>query len=81
MEGFDEFVAKAWETKCPSSITIEVWQFKVRLLRKRIKGWSRNIESGIKKNKQVLIDEVDRLDKLSEVQVMSPCEKENRRKA
>jgi hypothetical protein len=43
MEGFDEFVAKAWETKCPSSIPIEVWQFKVRLLRKRIKGWSRNI--------------------------------------
>jgi exonuclease III len=37
VEGFDELVAKAWETKCPSSIPVEVCQFKVRLLRKRIK--------------------------------------------
>jgi hypothetical protein len=34
----------------------------------------------MKKNKQCLIDEVDRLVKLAEIHVLSPCERESRRK-
>jgi hypothetical protein len=34
----------------------------------------------MKKNKQCLIDEVDRLVKLAEIHVLSSCERESRRK-
>jgi hypothetical protein len=41
-------VKKAWEIRCPASDPMEIWQFKIRLLKRRIKGWSRNIETDVK---------------------------------
>jgi hypothetical protein len=41
----------------PFSEAIEVWQFKIRLLRKKIKGWSKNIGAEMKKNKAKLLGE------------------------
>jgi hypothetical protein len=66
VDGIVEVVAKAWETYCPTTDPMKVWQFKVRLLRRKIKGWSRNIEAEMKRTKKHLIEEVDRLDKLVE---------------
>jgi hypothetical protein len=43
MEGFLDLVRKTWDTECLSSDPMVVWQFKIRLLRKKIKGWSRNV--------------------------------------
>jgi hypothetical protein len=56
-----------------------VWQFKIRLLRKRIKGWSRNMEAGLRKSKISLMVAIDELDKLTEHQLLTNLEKEKRR--
>jgi hypothetical protein len=42
-------VKKAWKIKGSASESMEIWQSKIRLLRRRIKGWSKNIEAKVKK--------------------------------
>jgi hypothetical protein len=49
------------------------------LLRKRIKGWSRNMEAGLRKSKISLMVAIDELDKLTEHQLLTNLEKEKRR--
>jgi hypothetical protein len=49
---FAEIVRKAWQTEYPSSDPLEVWQFKVRFVKRKIKGWSKNIEAEVKKKKR-----------------------------
>ena len=39
LEGFHDMVANIWNTPYRQSDPMEVWQFKVRLLRKKLKGW------------------------------------------
>jgi hypothetical protein len=65
VEGFSELVKKIWDIECPVDDTLEVWQFKRRLLRKKIKGWSRNIEVELKKTKNSLLVGIDDLDRLA----------------
>ena len=36
--GFVEIVTKVWRTECIFTEPIEIWQFKIRLLRKKIRG-------------------------------------------
>jgi hypothetical protein len=38
VDGFAEMVRKVWLTKCFEADPIVVWLFKVRLLRRKIKG-------------------------------------------
>ena len=42
---------KVWETPCAYDDPMDIWQFKVRLLRKKIKGWDININASIRKQK------------------------------
>jgi hypothetical protein len=58
---------------------VSVWQFKIRNPRRKIKGWSRNREAGLKKSKTSLILELDTLDVLSEQQALTEAEKERRK--
>jgi hypothetical protein len=44
-------VRAAWSTECQLSNLVAVCQFKLRLLRKKIRGWSRNVEADVKKKK------------------------------
>jgi hypothetical protein len=60
--GFKEFVAKVWNTACIFTEPIEIWQFKIRLLRKKLKGWARNVNAKIRKLKNDLLEEYDLLD-------------------
>jgi hypothetical protein len=71
VDGFAEMVRKVWLTKCFEADPIVVWLFKVRLLRRKIKGWSRNIEADTMKAKKSLINEVDSLDKIAESKELS----------
>jgi hypothetical protein len=43
---------------------MEIWQCKIRALRKKIKGWSINVEAESKKKKQSLLEDFDKLDML-----------------
>jgi hypothetical protein len=49
LPGFRQLVNKIWNTDCVFEDAMEVWQFKIRLLRKKIKGWAININADIKK--------------------------------
>lgn len=59
---FKEVVYKAWNTECIFIDPMEVWQFKIRTTRKKIKGWAININAQIRKMKQDLLKEHDNLD-------------------
>jgi hypothetical protein len=79
IEEFAEVVQKAWDTDCPSSDPVSAWQFQIRNLRRKIKGWSRNREAGLKKSKTSLILELDTMDTLSEQQALTEAEKYRRK--
>jgi hypothetical protein len=50
---------------------VSVWQFKIRNLGRKVRGWSRNSDSKIRKNRHELIKELDELDLLAEHQNLS----------
>jgi hypothetical protein len=52
------------------------WQFKIRLLRKKAKGWSINKDATIKKQKRDLLKEFENLDLKYEAGLLLPREKE-----
>jgi hypothetical protein len=79
VEEFARIVKKCWGTDCPSRDPLEVWQFKVRLLRRKLKSWSRNAKAKLRKSKSSLIGASDELDKLAEIRVLSSLEREKRR--
>jgi hypothetical protein len=51
----------------------------MRLLRKKIKGWSKNIEAELKRKKKDTIKKLDSLDQTSEYQQLSPRERQDRK--
>jgi len=55
---------------------LDIWQFKTRLFRKKIKGWAININASIRKQKQELLKEFDALDILQEARGLDSREKE-----
>jgi hypothetical protein len=70
-KGFDELVRQTWEEAYPVSEPIDAWQYKIRKLRKKVKGWSVNMEAEKKKRKGVIISDLDALDKLAEESTLS----------
>ena len=56
---------KAWGTRCDSANPIDCWQTEVRAFRRLAKGWNRNVEAALRRNKE-LMEEYDDLDIKSE---------------
>jgi hypothetical protein len=79
MDSFEEVVKKAWSITCYDVNPVEIWQQKIRNLRRKVKGWSRNIEAEIKRRKASIISEIDLLDVMSEHQQLVGPEKEKRK--
>lgn len=52
-------VEKAWSTPVRGKSSIDIWQEKVRILRRMTKGWSHNIEAERRLIKKDLMDEYD----------------------
>ena len=50
-EEFPDIVKKVWETPCAYSDPIDVWQFKLKNLRRKLKGWAWNTSADLKKKK------------------------------
>ena len=61
---FAGIVHDVWNTPSNGSSAIDNRQFKTRLLRKKVKGWSTNIESVSKKKNKYLLMEFDIFDVL-----------------
>jgi hypothetical protein len=69
-------VTKVWGTKVHGGTAVERWQNKVRLSRKKVKGWSVNVESELRKQKDRLSAEYSRLDIMAEAGDLTNQERE-----
>jgi hypothetical protein len=58
-EDFDELVKNTWDIEFSCSDLVDVYQFKIRTLREKLKGWSRNIDAEMKKKKKTILSKVD----------------------
>lgn len=76
IEGCIDLINKNWSLSCPCQNALDTWQFKIRRLRKFLKGWSANIAAEQKKKKKSLIAEYDCLDIMSESQTLTSSENE-----
>jgi hypothetical protein len=52
VKGFENPVKETWSKGRPTSDPIDRWQFKMRSLSKKIKGWSTNLDAERKRNKK-----------------------------
>jgi hypothetical protein len=79
IEGFGEIVKETWQAKCPYSDLVDRWQYKIRLFRKKVIGWSKNMDAEVRKKKGNIISEMDLLDLLDENQTLSGQHGERRK--
>jgi hypothetical protein len=75
-EEFQNLVAEVWNTQFHCANLLYMWQTKLKLLRRKIKGWSKNVNGEIRKHKRELLEEFDILDIFSEENLLSPAEKD-----
>lgn len=66
-EELEAIVLFVWELDVGTVSSIEEWQFRLRTLRRNLKGWNRNVESSYKKEKSELLAHIDLIDKHSEL--------------
>ena len=59
---FKDLITKLWNTSCAFTDPLDIWQFKIRLVRKKVKGWALNINAQVRKQKLELLKEYDLLD-------------------
>jgi hypothetical protein len=59
---------------------VDIWQFKIRALSKKVKGWSMNIEVERNNRKHEIVREMDDADKLGESQQLTDQQRNNRQK-
>lgn len=69
-------VEKAWSTPCSFTKSIDKWQFKVRTLRRIIRGWAANEVVDLNKTKANLLDKFSKLESLYEVRDLTLEESE-----
>jgi hypothetical protein len=72
---FKNLVAKIWNTECIFTDPMEIWQFKIRLHRKKVKGWARNVNVELRKLKNDLLKEYEVLDIRYETETLLPGQK------
>jgi Asp-tRNA(Asn)/Glu-tRNA(Gln) amidotransferase C subunit len=80
-EGFYDMVAREWASISRGNTPMEVWQNKIRHLRKYLRGWARDQSSVYKKEKQRLLDIIESLDIKAETIPLDASEREVMREA
>jgi hypothetical protein len=78
-EDFAEVVKKAWSTQCSSLDPVEVWQSKIRALRRMVRGWANNVVTEINKYKQVVAAKYNLLDEEEDNRLLEEDEKKRKR--
>jgi hypothetical protein len=72
-EGFYDMVAQQWAAMSCGDSPMEVWKNKIRHLRNFFRGWARNQSNVYKKEKQRLLDLIDKLDIKAETFPLTVC--------
>jgi hypothetical protein len=72
--GFFDIVAGIWQSETRGANAMEVWQNKICVLRKYLRGWSKNLNGANKKEKEEITRKIDDLDKKAESTNLSPQE-------
>ena len=73
-DGFMDMVKEVWESENLSSTPVERWQAKIRRLRQHLRGWAKNTSGALKKEKKIILDRLDSLEKKAETSILSPQE-------
>jgi hypothetical protein len=79
VDGFDNLVKQCWGVECHLVNPIDRWEFKMRNLRKKIKGWSCNIEAEMRGTKETMLIELDGMDKAAKHQQLNAQELDRRK--
>ena len=61
-DSFKKVVLKAWNTPCLEPKPLDVLQFRIRTLRRLVRGWASNEVAALNKQKAVLSEEYNKLD-------------------
>lgn len=62
---FKNMVEKAWNTPCKLANSLDRWQFKIRNLRRMVRGWADKELAAMNKAKVVLVDKFSKLEILT----------------
>ena len=73
-EGFKELIHKTWNKKFKGDV-LDRWQSRMRELRKKAKGWNKNMDAWYKKIKIEIIKELDDIDKRAERMGLTAAER------
>jgi exonuclease III len=65
-EGFANIIAREWNSVSHGDTPIDIWQNKIRNLRRFLRGWAKNMSSLYKKERDRLLLLIDTLDKKAE---------------
>jgi len=75
-EGFSDIVEKAWNTPCNLANSLDKWQFKIRTLRRFVRGWAMNEVSRLNKYKNELALEYNDLEVKLDSRMLSETERD-----
>jgi hypothetical protein len=73
-DGFYDTVTGVWQSETRGANAMEIWQNKIRSLRRYLRGWAKNLNGEIKKEKEEITRRVYELDKRAECTMLSPHE-------
>jgi mannosylglycoprotein endo-beta-mannosidase len=70
-ETFKGMVEKAWNSSCRFTNSMDRWKFKVRTLRRMVRGWAANEVALLNKSKDSIMEQFNKLESLAEQRNMS----------
>ena len=73
-EGFKELTYKTWSKRYRGDV-LDRWQLRMRELRRKTKGWNKNMDAWYKKIKIEIIKELDDIDKRAERMGLTAAER------
>jgi hypothetical protein len=65
-DGFCDMVWDVWHSVLVEGTPLERWQAKIRRLHQYLRGWAKNVSGTYKKEKKILLNKLDELDKKAE---------------
>jgi hypothetical protein len=74
-DGFYEKVEEVWQREKKGSTSIEIWQNKIRTLRRYLRGWGKEYKWAIQeRKKREITNKLEQLDRKAECTMLSPQE-------